>query len=46
MEAALVQAFERLSMKDAVSEVAQSLNLPRKQVYKAALDLKASTEGD
>lgn len=46
MDAALVHAFERLSMKDAVSEVAQSLSLPRKQVYKAALQLKANSGDD
>lgn len=46
MDAALLHAFERLSIKDAVREVAQSLNLPRKHVYQAALQLKARSEDD
>lgn len=44
IDAALVHAMERLSMKDAVKEVAQSLNLPRKQVYQIALSLKEKDE--
>lgn len=44
IDAALLHAFERLSMKDAVKEVAQSLNLPRKQVYQIALQLRKNDE--
>lgn len=40
LDSILLNALETMSMKDAVSEVAQSLNLPRKQVYQAALALK------
>ncbi|PTW49570.1 16S rRNA (cytidine(1402)-2'-O)-methyltransferase [Rhodovulum kholense] len=38
LEAALDEALARLSVKDAVAEVAASLDLPRRQVYRAALD--------
>ncbi|MBE3638038.1 16S rRNA (cytidine(1402)-2'-O)-methyltransferase [Mangrovicoccus algicola] len=40
METALVNALERLSMKDAVKEVAESLGMPRKAVYQRALSLR------
>ncbi|WP_108263157.1 16S rRNA (cytidine(1402)-2'-O)-methyltransferase [Mangrovicoccus ximenensis] len=40
VETALVNAMERLSMKDAVKEVAESLGMPRKAVYQMALGLK------
>ncbi|RBO52097.1 16S rRNA (cytidine(1402)-2'-O)-methyltransferase [Rhodovulum sp. BSW8] len=38
LEAALDEALARLSVKDAVAEVASALDLPRRQVYRAALD--------
>ena len=37
IDAALDAALERLSVKDAAAEVAAALNLPRRQVYQAAL---------
>ncbi|TDX25509.1 16S rRNA (cytidine(1402)-2'-O)-methyltransferase [Rhodovulum visakhapatnamense] len=37
LEAALDEALARLSVKDAVAEVASALDLPRRQVYRAAL---------
>ncbi|WP_138465062.1 16S rRNA (cytidine(1402)-2'-O)-methyltransferase [Poseidonocella sp. HB161398] len=40
VETALVNAMERLSMKDAVKEVAESLGMPRKTVYQMALSLR------
>jgi len=40
IDAALKDALARASVKDAVAEVAQSLNLPRRQVYQAALKLE------
>ena len=40
MEAALRDALGRVSVKDAVAEVASALNLPRRQVYQAALRLE------
>lgn len=42
---ALVHAMERLSVKEAVKEVSESLGLPRKAVYQMALDLKDGKEG-
>ncbi|WP_245943120.1 16S rRNA (cytidine(1402)-2'-O)-methyltransferase [Rhodovulum viride] len=41
LEAALDEALARLSVKDAVAEVSASLDLPRRQVYRAALDREA-----
>lgn len=38
-DAALRDALTRLSVRDAAREVAEELNLPRKEVYKRALDL-------
>lgn len=43
VEAALRAALERLSVKDAVAEVSAALNLPRRQVYQAALALEDET---
>ncbi|RSK30732.1 16S rRNA (cytidine(1402)-2'-O)-methyltransferase [Rhodovulum iodosum] len=40
LEAALRAALDRLSVKDAVAEVSAALNLPRRQVYQAALALE------
>ncbi|MBK5933639.1 16S rRNA (cytidine1402-2'-O)-methyltransferase [Rhodovulum imhoffii] len=40
LEAALRAALQTRSRKDAVAEVATVLNLPRRQVYQAALELK------
>ncbi len=37
VEAALLDALGRLSVKDAAAEVAAALNLPKRQVYQAAL---------
>ena len=39
LEAALLQAMQEMSVKDAVAHVTQALGLPRRQVYQAALDL-------
>ena len=38
-DAALREALARLSVRDAAREVAEALNLPRKDVYKRALEL-------
>mgnify|MGYP000072064184 CR=1 FL=1 len=42
MEAALRAALARESVKDAVAEVAAALELPRREVYRAALKLEAN----
>ncbi len=39
LDAALEEALERLSVKDAAAEVAEALDLPRRRVYARALDL-------
>ena len=39
LDTALTDALARLSMKDAVAEVAGTLSLPRREVYQAALKL-------
>ncbi len=39
LDAALVAALERVSMRDAAAEVAARLDLPRRQVYARALEL-------
>ena len=41
VEMALRSAMERMSVKDAAAAVAEALNLPRRQVYQAALALAA-----
>lgn len=38
-DAALKDALDRLSVRDAAKEVAEALDLPRKEVYRRALDL-------
>lgn len=43
IEAALLHALERSSVKDAVAEVSVALGLPRKTVYQIALTLKDKT---
>jgi len=40
MEAALREAMENMSLKDAVSNVASAYNLARRKVYQAALELE------
>ena len=40
IEAALEKALQSMSVKEAASFVAQDLNVPRRQVYQIALDLR------
>lgn len=40
MEAALWSALENMTVKDAVTQVARDLQLPRRQVYQAALEME------
>jgi 16S rRNA (cytidine1402-2'-O)-methyltransferase len=44
VDAALEEALGRLRVKDAAAEVAESLGLPRRDVYQRALALKQGTE--
>ncbi|MEZ5913288.1 MAG: 16S rRNA (cytidine(1402)-2'-O)-methyltransferase [Paracoccaceae bacterium] len=43
MEDALTEAMTRLSLKDAATEVAERLGLPRREVYQAALQRSKAT---
>ena len=44
MEAALKQAMQSMSVKDAAAHVAEACNLPRRKVYQAALGMQSSPE--
>ena len=41
-EAALIEALERLAPADAASEVARATGLPRRELYRRAVELKAN----